>query len=92
MGQTVWIVMVIVVSLVVALILISMMYSTTKKAEGSTIEPIEQGGNTIKIEMCKRLCVSCRNLHGGDCPDWATSGGTGENCMAEGVGVECPPL
>ena len=91
MSQTIWIVMVIVVSLVVALILITMLYSTTKRAEAGTIEPIEQGGNTIKIEMCKRLCDSCRSLHGGDCPDWATEGGTGENCMDEGVGVECLP-
>lgn len=86
MSQTIWIIMVIVIGLVSVLIVITMLNSTASKAKEGTEQPMVHGGNTIKIEMCKRICESCYKIDA--CVYWGEE--TGKGCMDEGVNVDCP--
>ncbi len=84
-SQTIWIIVAIMVALIVALILATLMNTTAGKTRDSTEKPIEDAGNALKIEMCKRACDSCLRVHGYECNSWPD---IGEGC--EDLGVPCP--
>ncbi|RLG15321.1 MAG: hypothetical protein DRN71_01645 [Candidatus Nanohalarchaeota archaeon] len=86
-GQTIWIIVTIVVVLIVALILATLMNTTTGKTRDSTEKPMEDAGNALKIDMCKRACDACMRVDP-SCPDWDGVGKIGEGC--DELGVSCP--
>lgn len=86
MEQSVWIVVTIIVCLIAALILAIMVNSTANKTKDSTEGPITEGGNALKIEMCKRACDSCGRVQGGVCDGWNEDVGKG----CQDIGVDCP--
>ncbi len=86
--HNIWIIIVIVICLIVALILVVMVNNTVNKTKESTDGPIKEGGNTLKIEMCKRACDSCQRAHGeGNCKGWNDE--IGKGCEDE-VDISCP--
>ncbi len=84
-SQTIWIIVAIVVALIVALILATLMNTTVGKTRDSTEKPIDNAGNALKIEMCKRACDSCLRARGDPCENWAD---IGEGC--DDLGIACP--
>ncbi|MEA3343395.1 MAG: hypothetical protein U9Q92_04465 [archaeon] len=85
--HSIWIIVVIVISLIVALIVVVMVSRTASNTVENTEGPMNEGGNTLKIEMCKRACDSCLRAHGESCDNWGEE--VGKGCEDE-VGIPCP--